>query len=155
MLCQSLQVWSLKQHDQTRFKKLYNGIVKKFSKASSPCFSLLSAWRRSDSSELLAAAITNIAMGFAETFYHSNAWRKCREGYAASVGGLCERCYKNGIIRAGVDVHHSKRITPANICDPDNLNWDNLILLCEDCHALEHTKKRWKVLPDGKVVSRI
>lgn len=52
-------------------------------------------------------------------------------------------------------MHHIKRITPANICDPDNLNWDNLILLCEDCHALEHTKKRWKVLPDGKVVSRI
>lgn len=33
-----------------------------------------------------------MAKEFAKSFYKSKAWKRCRAMYAASVGGLCERC---------------------------------------------------------------
>lgn len=33
---------------------------------------------------------------FAEKFYKSFAWKKCKEAYLNSVGRLCERCAANG-----------------------------------------------------------
>ena len=92
-------------------------------------------------------------MRYNDSFYTSDVWIKCREGYARSVGGLCERCRDRGIIRAGEIVHHKKHITPDNINDPRiTLSWDNLMLLCRECHGEIHKKaKRYKILPDGTV----
>ena len=89
-------------------------------------------------------------------FYHTAAWKKCRDNYAASVGGLCERCASKGIIRAGYIVHHREWITAQNINDPAILlSFDNLELLCLDCHNQEHYKddgdKRYYVDRDGSV----
>lgn len=72
---------------------------------------------------------------FAEKFYHSVAWRnKCRDAYSASQHGICERC-----MEAGKIVHHKTYITPDNLHDPDiTLNFDNLELVCQDCHNKEH-----------------
>ena len=91
---------------------------------------------------------------WAEKFYKSSAWLRCRAGYIAKVGGLCEKCYQRGIYRPGVIVHHKIPITKENISDPTiTLNWDNLELVCRDCHAEEHNgrPKRYEVGPDGKV----
>lgn len=79
---------------------------------------------------------------YAEAFYKSPAWKKTRETYAKSKGGLCEICLARGIYNAGVIVHHKEHITPATVNDPMvALNWDNLQLVCRDCHAELHSNK--------------
>ena len=84
---------------------------------------------------------------WAESFYKSRAWQNCAKAYAKSKGGLCERCLKEGRYSAGVIVHHKIHLTPDNVFDHAvTLNFDNLELVCRDCHAAEHgNKKRYKV----------
>ena len=91
--------------------------------------------------------------GFADSFYTSPAWKRCARSYRRSVGGLCERCRKRGLIVPAEEVHHKIRLTPENINRPEvALNWQNLIALCKDCHMEMHRKpKRWTVDADGSV----
>ena len=94
---------------------------------------------------------------FAAKFYKSKRWQDCRRAYASSVGGLCERCLKRGLYSAGEIVHHKVPITPENIDDPNvTLRWDNLELLCRDCHGSEHRgfERRWKVDEAGRIEAR-
>lgn len=80
-----------------------------------------------------------MARDFAKPFYDSERWRICRAAYIKSKSGLCERCLARGVMTAGVIVHHKKHISPDNIHDPSiTLNFNNLILLCRDCHAEMH-----------------
>lgn len=66
--------------------------------------------------------------------YKSKAWQKCRDAYYISKFGICERCGGAGII-----VHHKIPITDENVNDPSiTLNFENLELLCLDCHNKEH-----------------
>lgn len=93
---------------------------------------------------------------FARDFYASPAWRSTRLAYMKSVGGLCERCFSKGLIRSGEIVHHKIHLTPENINDEDiTLAWDNLELVCRDCHAEEHSrhKRRYKVDEFGVVTT--
>lgn len=92
---------------------------------------------------------------YAESFYKSQAWQKTRNAYAKSKGGLCERCLSNGKYKAGEIVHHKIYITPDNISDPSiTLDWNNLELVCRDCHAEIHTgvPRRYKVDELGRVL---
>ena len=92
--------------------------------------------------------------GFARDFYRSWPWIKCARTYKKSVGGLCERCWSKGLIVPGEEVHHKIKLTPDSINDPAvALNWDNLELLCKDCHDQERERKpkRWRIGPDGTV----
>ena len=92
---------------------------------------------------------------FATTFYTSRAWANTRAAYRKSVGGLCERCLANGLIVPGEIVHHKIPISPENIDDPNiTLNFDNLQLVCRQCHADIHRRreKRYKVDEDGRVI---
>ena len=93
---------------------------------------------------------------YAETFYKGKLWQDCRNAYAKSKGGLCERCLAKGIYKAGEIVHHKVHLGPENINDPSiTLDWNNLELLCRDCHAQEHGKgKRYKVDELGRVTVR-
>lgn len=94
---------------------------------------------------------------YAESFYKSRTWRTCRDGYAKSVGNLCEDCLEKGIYRPGEIVHHITEITPDNIDDPSiTLSWDNLRLVCCDCHAEKHAVrvKRYKIDEAGRVQIR-
>lgn len=90
---------------------------------------------------------------YAEKFYKSKAWQQCRESYARSVGGLCERCRSRGLIVPGVIVHHKIHLTPENIRNPDiTLDWNNMELLCRDCHAAVHKpQKRYKLDDLGRI----
>lgn len=67
-------------------------------------------------------------------FYNSPEWKKVRLAYRKYRFGLCERCG-----RAGEIVHHKKYITAKDIYNPNiTLNFNNLELLCRDCHNKEH-----------------
>ena len=71
---------------------------------------------------------------FAKWFYKSKIWQRCRDAYYAFRFGICERCGGTGLI-----VHHKIELTPSNIHDSNiTLNWDNLELLCQTCHNIEH-----------------
>ena len=100
---------------------------------------------------------------FANDFYRSRTWRKCRDEFVKARGGLCERCLARGIITAGsrtmpLQVHHKTPLTRENITNPEiTLSWDNLQLLCKQCHDEEHAgeaARRWTVDEDGHVVAR-
>ena len=76
---------------------------------------------------------------WASDFYHSAKWLATRKAYisqrVAVDGGLCERCQR----RAGKIVHHKKYLTENNVNDSAvTLNQDNLELLCQKCHNIEH-----------------
>ena len=91
---------------------------------------------------------------YARAFYLSPAWQNCRNTYAQSVGGLCERCLRKGLYVPGEIVHHKTHITPDNITDENvTLNWANLELVCRDCHGDAHRRiaRRYKVGADGKI----
>lgn len=76
---------------------------------------------------------------WAEQFYKSKAWLKCRKAYITSVQGLCERCRRRGIAKPGKIVHHKTALTPDNITDHSiSLNPANLEYLCQECHNIEH-----------------
>jgi len=92
-----------------------------------------------------------------QRFYSTAAWQKCRDDYKKSVGGLCERCYANGIIRHGSIVHHKIRLTADNINDPAvTMNYENMECLCRSCHAEIHRDniRRYEVDENGHVRGR-
>jgi 5-methylcytosine-specific restriction protein A len=85
----------------------------------------------------VGASSGDMAKEWAKAFYKSAAWQDCRSAYIQSVFGLCERC---GV--PGAEVHHIIYLTPDNINDPYiALSWDNLELLCHECHTREHMSK--------------
>lgn len=91
---------------------------------------------------------------FARQFYKSKAWEQCREAYMHSVGYLCENCKEKGILKTGDTVHHKIKLTPDNINNPEvTLNWNNLMLVCRDCHADIHrkNKNRYVIRADGSL----
>lgn len=70
-------------------------------------------------------------------FYNSKQWQQLRQAKFDLADGLCENCKKNGIIREGVDVHHIIEISKDW---SKRLDYDNLILLCKDCHNQIHNR---------------
>ena len=95
-----------------------------------------------------------MARDFAEAFYKSAAWQKCRAAYIRKVAWLCEDCLEQGVQVTGVIVHHKIPLTPENINDPAvTLNFDNLRYVCRDCHAAKHAApKRYRFDADGHVI---
>jgi len=75
-----------------------------------------------------------VAKEWARAFYDSAAWRRQRDAYRMRVHGICELCGEPGEI-----VHHRRELTPVTVHDPkETLGFDNLQLLCRDCHARAH-----------------
>ncbi len=78
----------------------------------------------------------------AKKFYSSGTWKRTRELYAESVEGLCERCRSTGLYRPGKIVHHKIYLDDAKLQDPKiALSFENLELLCQECHNKEHMRK--------------
>lgn len=108
---------------------------------------------------------THMAKDFAEKFYKSKKWQKTREAYFKSKRGLCERCLAKGLIVPGEIVHHRQWLTPDNIHDPNiTLNWDNLEVVCRECHSKEHDlggaaghtkrQRRYFIDANGRAISK-
>jgi len=115
-----------------------------------------------------------MAKEFAKKFYSSYAWYTCRNAYMKKARGLCENCLRRGIYRPGEIVHHIIELDPTNINNPEiALNFDNLELLCRQCHADVHEQsggrwsevnkrrkeerekqKRYTIGPDGTVTAK-
>ena len=88
-------------------------------------------------------------------FYNTQRWKDTRKAYRKSVGGLCERCLKCGVIRPGRFVHHKIHLTDDNFNDPAlALSFDNLELLCVDCHAAEHDSHRYVIDANGNCITK-
>lgn len=99
-----------------------------------------------------------MAKGSAIKFYNSVAWKKCRNEYVKQAHYLCENCLANGIYKPGEIVHHVRPLTPETLeCPEVALNFDNLRLLCRECHAAEHNdrlkQRRYIVEPNGRLVA--
>jgi 5-methylcytosine-specific restriction endonuclease McrA len=102
-----------------------------------------------------------LSTDWANQFYKSTMWQKTRSAYISYKRGLCERCLEHGIVRAGVEVHHVQPLTQKNINDPNiTLNWNNLMLLCPECHDEIHRRtrdkskhKRFVVKSDGTIAT--
>ena len=79
-----------------------------------------------------------MARKFAKPFYNSKAWKNCQKAYKAYRLGICERCGSP----EGTEVHHKIMLNEHNINDASiTLNFDNLELLCQTCHAKHHNRK--------------
>lgn len=98
-------------------------------------------------------------MTAAEKFYHSKAWKDCREAFITERrmidGGLCQRCHGT----PGYIVHHKIHLNEHNITDPDiALSFSNLEFVCHKCHNDEHfghySQLRVSFSPEGKVLPR-
>lgn len=92
-----------------------------------------------------------------QQFYWSKEWKRCREAYKQSKSYLCERCLAKGIYSPGKIVHHKVYLTESNYKDPSvSLNFNNLELLCADCHEKEHfsdkTEPRYKINQNGELI---
>ncbi|WP_127059119.1 HNH endonuclease [Veillonella ratti] len=99
-----------------------------------------------------------MARDFSKDFYNATRWRKNARAFAESKLWICERCQNRHIKKAVADhsgdvdgvitkgkqrfiVHHVEPLTPDNIND-DYIayGWDNLQLLCIECHNTVHAK---------------
>ena len=115
-----------------------------------------------------------MAKPWARKFYSSKAWQSCRNEYAKRRHHLCEDCLRRGIYKPGEIVHHKIELDPISIERPEiALSFDNLELLCRDCHAARHelsggrwaevnrrkraardAKNRYVIGADGKISAR-
>ena len=91
------------------------------------------------SGAVVSGMFDGIGRSIDDSFYRRPAWKKCRAAYIAhrqSIdGGLCQKCGQ----RPGKIVHHLTHLTPVTAEDPDvAYGFDNLELLCLDCHNVEH-----------------
>lgn len=98
-----------------------------------------------------------MAKEYARSFYSSKRWQQCRNEYARSVGFLCENCMRRGIYQPGDIVHHRIEMDPITINNPElALSWDNLELLCRNCHAEAHDERKknraYIIDADGKII---
>jgi len=82
-------------------------------------------------------------------FYNTKAWKQNRVAYAISQSCICERCgravYVSGVNsylpknkRLRYVVHHKEHLDDSNFTDDIALDWNNLELLCLDCHNAVH-----------------
>jgi 5-methylcytosine-specific restriction endonuclease McrA len=79
-----------------------------------------------------------MAKTWAKKFYNSILWKRTQANYRQLHYGICERCGRPD----GIIVHHKIYLTENNIDNPNiALNFNNLELLCIDCHNQEHNCK--------------
>ena len=96
-----------------------------------------------------------VMKSWAESFYKSTAWKRCRDSYMSKARGLCEDCDRKGLVTPATEVHHIIELTKDNISDDSiTLSYDNLVALCHDCHMKRHHphQRRYKVDEWGRVI---
>ena len=102
-----------------------------------------------------------MAKEFSRAIYNGRRWRKSAKAYAESRCYICERCRNKFARRDGKRkrwmVHHRQPLTKENVHD-DLLvyGWDNLQLLCIECHNAVHGRadagRRMAFDADGNLV---
>ena len=72
---------------------------------------------------------------------NSKRWAEVKRFVWQRADGLCERCRREGLIRAGVDCHHKTPVESAKTeQEMERLAYDvnNIELLCIPCHIKTH-----------------
>ena len=88
-----------------------------------------------------------------DNFYKTTAWYNLAKAIKKERGGICELCIQQGIVTAGEIVHHKVPVTPENMYDASvTLDPNNLMLLCRPCHGKIHSKKRYSVDANGRIL---
>jgi 5-methylcytosine-specific restriction endonuclease McrA len=93
-----------------------------------------------------------------EAFYKSYKWKQVRKAYFKQAKGLCEICLSKGLIKQGEIVHHKIEMDSEKIHNERlAYGFDNLQLVCRECHARIHEKEmrkkqRYKINSDGRVL---
>ena len=75
----------------------------------------------------------------------SREWRELRAAKIRDCQGLCERCKAMGIITAAKTVHHRTPVETGETLEAMRelcYRYDNLQLLCADCHHRAHEELR-------------
>lgn len=72
-----------------------------------------------------------------DRFYHSTAWRKCRDLALKRDNYLCQECLKNKRITKAVMVHH---IVEVKDDFTKALVLENCVSLCNSCHEKHHDR---------------
>lgn len=70
-------------------------------------------------------------------FYQTKEWKALRAARFAYASGLCERCRQRGVVKEGKEVHH---IIPIEVNWEKRLDFENVILLCSECHNEQHER---------------
>ena len=76
---------------------------------------------------------------------NSKRWAEVKRFVWQRADGLCERCRREGLIRAGVDCHHKTPVESAKTeQEMERLAYDvsNIELLCIACHIKTHQEMR-------------
>lgn len=75
--------------------------------------------------------------GTEKRIYQLPIWRKLRIAVINRASGLCENCYKEGMIKTGTDVDHIIPISHGGAED----SLSNLQLLCSECHKAKTARE--------------
>ena len=73
------------------------------------------------------------------------------------MGGICERCYKEGRVTPAEIIHHRVYLDDQNVNDPSiSLAFSNLECLCREHHEQEHKgrPRRYTVDAQGRVTAK-
>lgn len=81
--------------------------------------------------------------------YANTKWKALRK-YYVSKRPYCERCYANGVITSGKDLHHI-HLADSNSGKGKEFSIDNVVFLCGDCHIDIHNKLREGKLNNGEL----
>ena len=76
---------------------------------------------------------------------NSKRWAEVKRFVWQRADGLCERCRREGLIRAGADCHHKVPVESAKTeQEMERLAYDvnNIELLCIPCHIKTHQEMR-------------
>ena len=77
--------------------------------------------------------------------YNSREWKELRIAKLRSTNGLCEECMKDGIVTAAHAVHHRHPIEDSTSKAEMRkwaFMWENLVSVCDACHAKIHKEER-------------
>ena len=80
-----------------------------------------------------------------QEIYNSREWKELRIAKLRSTNGLCEECMKEGIVTAAHAVHHRHPIEDSTSKAEMRkwaFMWDNLVSVCDACHAKIHKEER-------------
>ena len=77
--------------------------------------------------------------------YNSREWKELRIAKLRSTNGLCEECMKQGIVTSARCVHHRHPIEDSTSKAEMRkwaFMWENLVSVCDACHAKIHKEER-------------
>lgn len=82
-----------------------------------------------------------ISSGDVAPFYNTREWNDLREKKRKAEHNECERCRARFVYTRGETVHHKKYLRQFPQLA---MSYDNLELLCKECHYKEHHAPRFE-----------